>query len=314
MGKIKTGGIFKKKICGDLFGSKSGEGMVYASRNADFGSVVPTGGFKEIKEDKGRKMQTGEEKLSVFDSEMGYWSDSSESCGSDDGHSKVDRTNDRQRLAQTLNNWCIDTKNTSYMLDEGGLDKLIALSASNDRKIKKNCAQAFNRLCRDEKVRAMLLNRDVVSALVALAYTLKSPKRGLDCAEAMVKLTLIEGSEEILVNDGSVPAFMSLMSLGASEVAPICVAGLFNLTCAGEAGFHNAYKVIKSIVNLPFTDRIDPRPIIVKAMLNCALLYVGERAKRASCENNNEERSDVYYCFVASLLAGRSACRYRSHI
>jgi len=37
--------------------------------------------------------------------------------------------------------------------------------------------------------------------------------------------------------------------------------------------------------------------------------YVCKRAKRAGCENENEERSDEFCCrVVASLLANRSAC------
>jgi len=67
-----------------------------------------------------------------------------------------------------------------------------------------------------------------------------------------------------------VTAFMALMGLGPSLVAPVCVQGLFNLTC-GE--WHACDKVIKSLVNLPFTDKIDPRPVICNAMLNCALIF-----------------------------------------
>jgi len=164
-------------------------GMMYASRSANFGDHKAGSDFAKIDKSPstGSVAEDNDSKFSVFDSEFSFWSDSSGSEDSGDELAKVDKTTDKQRLAQTLNNWCLEEENTAYMLQEGGLEKLIALSGSNDRKIKKNCAQAFNRLCsRGEEVCQIMLDRGIVGALVGLAYTLRSPKRGLDCAEAIV--------------------------------------------------------------------------------------------------------------------------------
>ena len=152
------------------------------------------------------------------------------------------------------------------MMEEGGLESLIDLSHKDDRMIKRNCAQAFKRLSSRPAIREELLQSKMPEALIALAYVLRSPARGLDCAEALVNLTLAEKSAEFLVDNNVVSAFMSLMSLGAKTVAPVCVQGLFNLTCWGY--YNNIEKVIKAILNLSFTEDIDPRPVIVNSMAN----------------------------------------------
>lgn len=236
--------------------------------------------------------EEGDAKPSIFDSETGYWTDTSSNEGSDvdepppasssspfgraspttAGRNGRPALSDRQRLANTLNNWCASASNTEYMLSEGGLDTLIALSRSDDRKVKRECAQAFNRLAALPSIRPRLIDNGAATALISLAYQLKSPKRGLDCAAALVGLTLVPGSEEFLVAEGAVSAFMALMSLGASTVAPVCVAGLYNLTCS-KGYYPNVEKVLKAIVNLPFTDRIDPRPLILKAMCNASVSF-----------------------------------------
>ena len=146
--------------------------------------------------------------------------------------------------------------------------------------MKRECAQAFHRLAALPHIRKTLLSCGAATAIISLAYQLKSPKRGLDCALALVSLTLVEHAEwpnvaEFLVQEGAVSAFMALMSLGADTVAPICVQGLFNLTTSavGDGYYTNIEKVIKAIVNVPFTDKIDPRPVILKACVNCSRSY-----------------------------------------
>jgi len=311
VGKVRARSLykFKQNICGDLFGNNQNEeGMLYASRAQNFGSGSPEVA-QRMNPSSVNKIEGDSEKISIFDSEMGYWSETSDSGGSDTDTrgltGKSSKAEDRQRLAQTLNNWCVDEENTSYMLEEGGLEKLVSLSTEEDRKIKKNCAQAFNRLCASLSVREILLKRDVVPALVSLAYTLKSPKRGFDCAEAMVKLTLCDSSEEVLVNGGAVAAFVSLMSLGASEVAPVCVQGLFNLTCGGGESWHNTDKVIKSIINLPFTKKIDPRPTVCKAMLNCALVY---RLRPRLIEEGCVQIMDTFVNHMSQDITSKTVC------
>ena len=283
--------IFKKNICGDLFGNNANEeGMLYASRNMKVGGGVgetykskSASGQQTADKDKadalllaGETGKNGSTKTSIFHHDGGYWTDTSDSGESDQEMTReggaVTTKTEKQRLALTLNNWCLEDSNTEYMLEEGGVETLIALSKLDDRLIKRECAQAFNRLCRLPSNRPRLLSLGLASALISLAYALKSPKRGLDCAQALVSLALVAGAEEALVVEGAVSAFMALMSLGESTVAPVCVQGLFNLTCS-TTFYPGIEKVIKAIVNLPFTDRIDPRPLIVKGVLNCTLPF-----------------------------------------
>lgn len=272
--------VFKKNICGDLFGNSNTDGgFLYASRNQKvggvFGETLKKGDASPStpvsrSESKCRRTKQASfsprrlilanstssspsflsfspDPASIFDSETGYWTDTSNSDQSEVDDSQTDKMSDDQRLARTLNNWCIDPSNTSYMMNEGGLQSLITLSQVDDRMIKRDCAQAFHRLCSRHEIREVLLKTSgLVPSLISLAYKLKSPKRGLDCARAIVSLCLVPESEELLVEEGSVSAFMALMSLGATTVAPVCVQGLFNLTCTPHY-YPNIEKVIKSI-------------------------------------------------------------------
>ncbi|GMI01635.1 hypothetical protein TrLO_g11104 [Triparma laevis f. longispina] len=262
----KIGGIFKKPICGDLFGAnQNDEGMLYASRNQKVGGAIgeTVGKMTEVHQ---TPVIAEAPAGSMYDLDGGYWTDTSGSDVSDDETESKRELTAKQRLARTLNNWCLSEENTKYMMEEGGLESLVDLSNVDDRMVKRQCAQAFNRLSSRQPVRKRLLHSDMSTALISLSYVLRSPARGLDCAEALVNLTLVENSAEFLVEKNVVSAFMALMSLGAKTVAPVCVQGLFNLTCSGY--FANIEKVIKSVLNLSFTDDIDPRPIIVNAMCN----------------------------------------------
>ena len=248
-------------------------GFLYASRNKEVGGVFGETFSKEEKSPTHSKPDADAKGSSVFENEAGFWTDTESDDESEGEGAGGDSLTDKQRLAKTLNNWCVDEGNTPYMLNEGGLESLIELSNSQDRLIKRQCAQAFMRLCKRGNIRKRLFETPgLVSAIISLAYVLKSPKRGLDCAKALLCLTLVPDSEEILVSGGAVSAFMALMGLGANTVAPVCVHGLFNLTCT-RTYYNDVEKVIKSMANLPFTDKIDPRPLILKSFLNASLVF-----------------------------------------
>jgi len=229
---------------------------------------------KEEKSPTHTKSNTEAKGSDIFSSGTGgLWTDTESDDESEGEGGGGDKLSDKQRLAKTLNNWCVDDGNTSYMLNEGGLESIIELSHDNDRLVKKQCSEAFMRLCSREPIRKRLFETPgLLHAVISLAYILKSPKRGLDCAKALLCLTLVPDSEETLVEHGTVSAFMALMGLGAETVAPVCVQGLFNLTC-NRNYFNDVEKVIKSIANLPFTEKIDPRPLIVKSFLNTSLVF-----------------------------------------
>lgn len=141
----KIGGIFKKPICGDLFGAnQNDEGMLYASRNQKVGGAIgeTVGKMTEVHQ---TPVIAEAPAGSMYDLDGGYWTDTSGSDVSDDETESKRELTAKQRLARTLNNWCLSEENTKYMMEEGGLESLVDLSNIDDRMVKRQCAQAFNR-------------------------------------------------------------------------------------------------------------------------------------------------------------------------
>jgi len=142
-----------------------------------------------------------------------------------------------QRMAHTLNNWCRTQANMNHMIKERGVQVLVALSSKgqDDFSIMKYCVSAFHRLSRVAKHRKALLEGDAVNALLTLSYGCIQFRSGLvarTCAAALVNLTLHTGGERTLACDGGSFALINnLMPLNEAKLAPICLQGLFNLSC-----------------------------------------------------------------------------------
>ena len=95
----------------------------------------------------------------------------------------------------------------------------------------------------------------------------------------------------------------------------------------GELSLYLAYKLLRGdfyywmkldgvlAIVVPSVQRVLVKIIVdYTGCLHFRHPYVGERAKRASRENKNEERSEDYCCIIDTLLSGRSECCYRSYI
>jgi len=107
-------------------------------------------------------------------------------------------------------------------------------------------------------------------------------------------------------------------SVGCALLAT-CDKELVVVFVGGEVLLYIAYKVLRGdyfwfvkidgalAIIVSFVERFAAKIIVdFTGCLHFRHPYVGERAKRASRENENEERSDDYYCIVAPLLLVRS--------
>ena len=132
--KLKIANLFKKSICGDIFGSSmsggnSMLGMMYQSRTKTKGLFDHSDMDRLNEDDVDEDELDGSQKLDVGDS-----------SGSDDD--SINALNPRQQLARTINNWSEHAANDNHIMREGGVHALIALAAFDDPGIKKCVATA----------------------------------------------------------------------------------------------------------------------------------------------------------------------------
>jgi len=228
--------------------------------------------------------------------------DDSDSC-SEDGATATTTTssldNAPQQLAYALNNWALSGRNAPTLLSEGGIDELVSLSLErgDDASIQWRCAKAFKSLCcggdddDDDggalplttttttpslpELRLALLEKGACASLVRLSCQVKNPQEGYDCARALVSFTSLPrgcGTEERIVQEGVVSAFTALISLAPRTVGPLCVQGIYNLTCVTEY-YGSLVVVIKALANLPAKSAtIDPKCFVVKGLCNCSAI------------------------------------------
>ena len=96
-------------------------------------------------------------------------------------------------------------------------------------------------------------------------------------AAAICNLTLCEGGEAKMVNDGAVIALRMILGHQVannprSNISSICVQALFNLTCVTEI-YAGLETVIKALIALVPTGTIDPRSVTATACCNCSNFF-----------------------------------------
>ena len=96
-------------------------------------------------------------------------------------------------------------------------------------------------------------------------------------AAAICNLTLCEGGEAKMVQDGAVIALRMILGHQVannprSNISSICVQALFNLTCVTEI-YTGLETVIKALIALVPTSTIDPRSVTATACCNCSNFF-----------------------------------------
>ena len=127
--------VFAKKICGDIFGTSqvSLEGLFYKVRTQT--AAMDPNRNNHIAENVEESKNVSEEKISheVVES----------SCSEDEVTEKM---NPRQQLALTIRNWTCQSENDCHLLQEGGIQALIALASFDDSRIRRCVATAMYNL------------------------------------------------------------------------------------------------------------------------------------------------------------------------
>ena len=162
--KHVTESPFKKKICGDIFGtSMSGDnsmlGMLYRSRVQEALLKKKVVNRQEDRSDEKSNDDVSLNSADIFD----------ESSDSDNGADEA--INPRHRLALTIRNWSVNEENDQYIIREGAVHALIALAGSEDHRIKQCCASALYHLSCRKHNRAELLSLGSATGIITIAMS-----------------------------------------------------------------------------------------------------------------------------------------------
>ena len=157
---------FKKKICGDIFGTSMGGdnsmlGMLYRSRVQEKSIKHKKSINRDERLDDDAIEDHSTEAIDILD-------------GSSDSENEVDEViNPRHRLALTIRNWSVNADNDEYLLQEGAVHALIALAGTEDHRIKQCCASALYHLSCREGNRAELMSLGAATGVITIAMSVR---------------------------------------------------------------------------------------------------------------------------------------------
>jgi hypothetical protein len=162
----KSVNVFKKPICGDVFGSSMGGGnsmlgMMYRSRTK--GAGLAFNNFKKhnkVSDDSVSLEQGAASKLSCEIAD--------EDSDGEEGEQSMGVINPRQQLAITIKNWTFQKENDVNILREGGIHALIALAGFEDDGIKSCVATALYNLSTRIENRQELLQIGSASGIITI--------------------------------------------------------------------------------------------------------------------------------------------------
>jgi hypothetical protein len=252
---------FKKKICGDIFGTSMGGdnsmlGMLYRSRVQEKMMKNASTIRRDDKLDENSTEDRLVEHADVFD-------------GSSDSENEIEEViNPRHRLALTIRNWSVNPMNDEYLLQEGAVHALIALAGTDDHRIKQCCASALYHLSCREKNRGELMMLGSATGVITIAMSVRHWKIAKLCAQTLCNLSMQHGGENILAKEGAVLALVILLGIRNQRLAPTCVQTLYNLTCVQEH-FKGMERIVKALLTLPNVS-FDATPAIVGGIRNCS--------------------------------------------
>ena len=237
---------FSTPIVGDVFGThnESLDGMLYRSRvNEDLHSTLLKGGEVSTEEKSNPKHTKGKNLGSSLGSiEFDRDSDS-------DGDA-MESMNPRQQLATTIRNWSGQEENDSYLINEGAVHALIALTSMEDSTIKKCSAGALCNLASRAHNRESLLAIGAATGVISISMQVKSWSNAKMCAQTLSFLSMHVGGEAVLAKEGAILACVILLGLKGNRLLPICVQALYNLTCSADY-YKGQERIVKAFLSLP---------------------------------------------------------------
>eukprot|EP01041_Mallomonas_annulata_P005817 gene5817-11737_t len=253
---------FKKKICGDIFGtSMTGDnsmlGMLYRSRIQE---SLLNASSSQAHDDKLEESSTSD----IMSNAVDIIDDSSDS---DNDFSEA--MNPRQRLALTIRNWSTTEENDEYLLKEGAVHAIVALAGTEDHRIKLYCASALYHISSREANREELLAVGASTGVITIAMSVRHWKIAKLCALTLCNLSFHNGGESTMAKEGAVLALVILLAVRNQRLAPVCVQALYNLTCV-DNHFKGMERIIKALLNLPPLSPFDSTPYVVKSLVNCS--------------------------------------------
>ena len=125
--------IFKKSICGDLFGSSTIGGMLFKSKFIGISPKQEAHSMASLSE----ASSNGESSRLKRENTVSLEEDN------ESADRMSHKLNPKQQLAITLKNWSAIPANDAHLIAEGGIEALVALSSVEDFKIKKSCAGTY---------------------------------------------------------------------------------------------------------------------------------------------------------------------------
>ena len=255
---------FEKKFCGFRFTTLDENlsmlGMLYHSRTP----ITESNAALDLDENS----------MNFNPGELASSLGSSFSVGSDDSDdeeedSHAHNLNPRQQLAMTVKNWSKTRENDKSLLDEGAVQALIALTATEDPLIKKWCAVAIYNLSTRAENRKQLLDLGAAGGIISVANNSRNWKSAKLCAMTLCNLSIESGGEETLLAEHAQISLVSFLSVRGHFLLPICAQALYNLTHVSKYS-NSLERVIKALMNLPTLPGFyDPNYILLKSIVNC---------------------------------------------
>ena len=258
--------IFNKLICGDKFGTSpqsqevSRLGMLYQSRLNVFDHTPASKRESETR---------GDDSIFVENKDQSTFREA-ESDELDDGDEMNLKLNPKQRLALTIRNWTLTEANDNHILNEGGIEALIALSLIEDAKLKRSCSGAFYHLSTRPKNRAKMLSLGATSGIVSIVSI--GGIRHWDVAKfsamALRNLSLEDSYESKMAKEGMSVCLVTLFGIRSGCLLQICMQALYNITCVAEE-FPSMDRIAKIMLTVPINNsHFDVTLVVVKSMVN----------------------------------------------
>jgi hypothetical protein len=271
--------IFEKKLVGFHFATLDEDqsllGMLYHSR-----IPLSEANARGDIEDSHANLNPIEV-ASVFGSKFSSGPDDSD----DDEENDVLPTdsNPRQQLAHTVSNWSRIPENHKAILQEGAVHAIIALTGTDDFKIKKSCIRALYHLSLQSGNRKELIGLGGAGGVIAAGNNMNKWKYTRYCATTLCNLTIEPDCEGTLLGEAVHISLITYLGRG-SPFVPVCAQGLFNLTQIDlNLGYSKGNilrvisaleRVIKALLTIPYPHKdiinaFDPTMIILNGIVNC---------------------------------------------
>ncbi|KAJ1461141.1 armadillo-type protein [Pelagophyceae sp. CCMP2097] len=217
--------------------------------------------------------------------------------------------------AHSIAKWSERAENAQRLADEGAVPATIALSKDDSADVRRACAAALRNMAQHAILCAQLVKHSAVPVISELGAAARDSGVARDCGLALVNLTVVNGIEGKLVEDGIVIALVSLMNQH-EELSELCSRGLFNLTCV-EKQYMYMERVVKAFVSLSTSTVAAVKHVCAAALCNiCDIKLMRPRTVEegvvqvlGTLARGAEARTRRVCAIVLHSLASTKACR-----